>query len=141
MANRFRNIPHLNMEYHMLYVDSKKSVKVRREKKLIISCTYNSNSMYINWNSIIALIKLKLSNGSKKLPKLHMNQSMSSSAYTKILRSNPNSIITLTPNLTESFSTLRFFFWDTLVCKHHTWQIVWNMFNFDHSLYVWYHEI
>ena len=45
--------------------------------------------MYINWNSLIALNKLKFSNGSKKLPKLHMNQSMSSSAYTKSIEVKP----------------------------------------------------
>ena len=39
--------------------------------------------MYINKNSIIVLNILKLSNGSKNLPKLHMNQSMFSIAYTK----------------------------------------------------------
>ena len=62
--------------------------------------------MYINQNSIIAFNKLKLSNGSEKLPKLHINQYMFSIAYTKFLMSNPNSIVILTPNLTESFSTL-----------------------------------
>ena len=39
--------------------------------------------MYIYQNSIIVLSKLKLSNRSKNLPKLHMNQSMFSIAYTK----------------------------------------------------------
>ena len=39
--------------------------------------------MYINKNSIIVLNKLKLSNRSKNLPKLHMNQFMFSIAYTK----------------------------------------------------------
>ena len=58
------------------------------------------------------------------------------------MKSNPNSIVSLTPNLTESFSTLRFFFSNTLFCKHHTWHIVWNLLNFFyHSLHVWYHEI
>ena len=52
-------------------------------KKLIISCSYSSNSMYINQNSIIAFNKLKLSNGSEKLPKLHIDQYMFSIAYTK----------------------------------------------------------
>ena len=33
IANRSRNIPNPNMEYHMLYVESRKSFKVRREKK------------------------------------------------------------------------------------------------------------
>ena len=70
-----------------------------------------------------------------------MNQSMFSIVYTKSFEVKPNSIITLTPNLTESFSTLWFFFWDTLVFKHRTWQIVWNLFNFYHGLHVWYHEI
>ena len=28
-------MPNLNIEYHMLYVESRKSFKVRREKKLI----------------------------------------------------------------------------------------------------------
>ena len=65
--------------------------------------------MYINENSIIVLIKLKLSNESENLPKLHMNQSMFSIAYTKSFEVKPNSIVTLTPNFTESFSMLRFF--------------------------------
>ena len=59
-----------------------------------------------------------------------MNQSMFSIAYTKSFEVKPNSIITLTPNLTESFSTLWFFFWDILVCKHCTWHIVRNILNF-----------
>ena len=62
--------------------------------------------MYINYNYLIALNKLKLSNRSKKLEKLHMNQSMFSIAYTKVLKSNLNSIVTLTSNLAKSFSTL-----------------------------------
>ena len=71
------------MEYHMLYLESQKSFKAKSEKKLIISCSYSSNSMYINKNSLITLIKVKLLNRSKKLPKLQMNQSMFSIAYTK----------------------------------------------------------
>ena len=39
--------------------------------------------MYMNQNSIIVLNILKLANGSKNLPKLHMNRSMFSIAYTK----------------------------------------------------------
>ena len=62
--------------------------------------------MYINQNSIIAFNKLKLSNGSINLPKLHMNQSMFSIADTKSFEVKPNSIVTLIPNFTESFSTL-----------------------------------
>ena len=66
----------------------------------------------------------------KKLQKLHMNQSMFSIAYTKSFEVKPNLIVTLTPNLIESFSTLPFFLWDTSVCKHHTWHIVRNLLNF-----------
>ena len=77
------------MEYHILYVESRKSFKARSEKKLIISCSCSSNSMYINYNSIIALNKLKLSNGSINLPKLHMNQSMFSIGYTKSFEVKP----------------------------------------------------
>ena len=39
--------------------------------------------MYINQNSVSVLNILKLSNRSKNLPKLQMNQSMFSIAYTK----------------------------------------------------------
>ena len=66
----------------------------------------------------------------KKLPKLHMNQSMFFIAYTKSFEVKPNSIVTLTPNLTKSFSTLPFFLWDTSVCKHRTWHIVQNLLIF-----------
>ena len=59
----------------------------------------------------------------------------------KVLKSNPNSIVSLTPNLTESFSMLQFFFWDTSFCKHSTWHIVQNHLNFYHSLHVGYHVI
>ena len=59
-----------------------------------------------------------------------MNQSMFSIAYTKSFEVNPNSIVTLTPNLTESFSTLPFFLWDTSVYKHCTWNIVRNLLIF-----------
>ena len=59
----------------------------------------------------------------------------------KVLKSNSNLIVPLTPNLTESFSTLRFLFWDTSFCKHSTWHVVRNHLNFYHSLHVWYHEI
>ena len=48
----------------------------------------------------------------------------------KVLKSNPNSIVTLTPNLIKSFSTLWFFFWDTSFCKLHTWHVVQNLFHF-----------
>ena len=44
--------------------------------------------MYINF-FLITLNKLKLSNGSKKLRKLHMNQSMFSIAYTKSFEVKP----------------------------------------------------
>ena len=61
------------MEYHMLYVDSRKSFKARIKK------TY----YFMQLKFYNALNKLKLSNGSKKLPKFHMNQSILSIAYTK----------------------------------------------------------
>ena len=48
----------------------------------------------------------------------------------KVLKSNLNLIVTLTPNLIESFSTLRFFLRDTSGRKHHTWHIVRNLLNF-----------
>ena len=67
----------------MLYVESRKVSRPEVKKKLIISRSYSSNSMYINQNSIIAFNKLKLSNGSEKLPKLQINQYMFSIAYTK----------------------------------------------------------
>ena len=66
----------------------------------------------------------------KKLPNLHMNQSMFSITYTKSFEVKPQFDRYFDSNLTESFSTLRFFFRDTLVCKHRTWQIVRNLLNF-----------
>ena len=96
------------MEYHMLYVESRKSFKAG-SKKLIISCRYSSNSMYINKNSLITLNKLKLSNGSKKLPKLHMNQSMFSIAYTKSFEIKPQFDRHFDSKSYRIFSTLRFF--------------------------------
>ena len=45
--------------------------------------------MYINKNSIIVLNILKLSNRSKNLPKLHLNRSMFSIAYTKKFEVKP----------------------------------------------------
>ena len=57
------------------------------------------------------------------------------------MKSNLNSTVTLTPNLTGSLSTLRFFFGDASVCKGRTWQIVRNLLKIFHSIHVWYHEI
>ena len=48
----------------------------------------------------------------------------------KVLKTNPNWIIALNPNLIESFSTLRFFFLDTSVCKHCIWHIMQNLLIF-----------
>ena len=61
--------------------------------------------------------------------------------YKKVLKSNPNSIVSLTPNLTEYFSTLR------LSSKIlHFVNIIHDILSktfsiFYHSLHVWYHEI
>ena len=92
------------MEYQMLYVESRKSFKDRTEKK-----TYYFMQLQLKFNVYQlkisnSLNKFKLSNGSKKLPKSHMNQSMFSIAYTKSFEVKPNSIVTLTINLTESLS-------------------------------------
>ena len=73
----------------MLYVGSRK-VSWPEVKKLFISCSCSSNSMQINENSIIVLNKLKLSNETKKLPKLHMNQSKFSIAYIKSFEVKPD---------------------------------------------------
>ena len=59
----------------------------------------------------------------------------------KVLKSNPNSTVTLTPNLTESFSTLRFFFWDTSVVNIVRDRLCETFSIFYHGLHVWYHEI
>ena len=90
-------------------------------KKLILSCSYSSNSMYISENSLITLNKLKLSNESKNDQNYTWINLCSLLLVQTVLKSNPNSIVALTPNLTESYSTLRFFFCDTSVCKHRTW--------------------
>ena len=87
------------MEYHMLYVESRKSFKVKREKNLLFHAV-------IAQIQSIALNKLKLSNRSKKLPKLHINQSMFSTAYTKkVLKSNTNLTVTLTPNHSQHYDS------------------------------------
>ena len=65
----------------MLYVESRKSFKARSEKNLLFHAVIAQ--IQCNQKSIIALNKLKLSNRSKNLPKLHLNQSMFSIAYTK----------------------------------------------------------
>ena len=72
--------------------------------------------LYIN--SVIPLVTLKLSIGSKKLPKFICNNLYCPLATEKNLKSNPNSIVTLTPNLTTYFSTFWFFFANISICKH-----------------------
>ena len=61
--------------------------------------------------------------------------------YKKNLKSNSNLILTSTPNLTASFSTLWFFFADVFICKHRTWKNFKIHSNFYHRLHIWYHEI
>ena len=101
----------------------------------IIALSYaviDQNSIYIN--SIIALDTLKLSSGSKKLPKFYTKQYILS--IEKFLKSNPNLIVTSTPNLTASFSTLWFFFADVSIYKHRTWQNCETHSSFYHSLHI-----
>jgi hypothetical protein len=47
-----------------------------------------------------------------------------------ISKSNPNTIVNLTPNLTGSFLTLLTFCEDVSFCKHRTWEPVQNLPNF-----------
>jgi hypothetical protein len=56
----------------------------------------------------------------------------------KVLYSNHNSTITLTLNLFESCSTLRFFLWDASISKHRIWHNVQNLFKLYHNHHVWY---
>ena len=62
-------------------------------------------------------------------------------AIENFLKSNSNLIVTSTPNLTASFSTLWFFFADVSIYKHRMWQNCKTHSNFYHSLHIWYHEI
>ena len=49
---------------------------------------------------------------------------MMSIAYKKVWKSNPNSIVTITRNLNESFSTLWIFFGGALIYKQHMCEIL-----------------
>ena len=110
---------------------------VKPSQFFTIASTYD-----INWNSTIAPNKLKLSNGSKKLPKLHMKQSMFSIAYTKKFWSQtpilPSLWLKILPNSSQRYDSsskiLRFvnIVRDRL-CE--TFSI------FYHGLHVWYHVI
>ena len=77
----------------------------------------------------------------QKLPNFYMRQFILSIGYRKILKSNPNSIVTFTPNLIAYFSTLWFFFADVSICKHWLWQNCQTHSSFYHNLHIWYHEI
>ena len=97
--------------------------------------------MYVNWNSIIALNKLKLSNESKKLPKLHMNQSMSSSAYTKSFEVKPQFDHHFDSKsyrilLNTTILLLRYF---GLYIPYDRLSKSFSFFN--HYLHIWYHDI
>ena len=60
----------------------------------------------------------------------------------KVLNSNNNSTINLTPILIGSFSTLWFFFGDVSVCKHVHDKSVRNLLNFfSQPTYIWYYDI
>ena len=97
--------------------------------------------MYINQNSIIVLNILKLSNGSKNLPKLHMNQSLFSIAYTKFLKLNPirSSLwLQILPNPSQRYDSSFEILWFVNIVH----DILCETFSiFYHSLHVWYHEI
>lgn len=56
----------------------------------------------------------------KKLPKFYMKQVMLSIAYRNSFKAKSKFIITITPNLIVSFSTIWFFFSDVPACKHCT---------------------
>ena len=86
--------------------------------------------MYINLNSIIALNHLKLSNRSKKLPKLHMNQSMFSIACTNSFEVKPQFNRHFDSKSYRILLNAKILFWDTLVCKHRIRLIMWNLLNF-----------
>ena len=49
---------------------------------------------------------------------------MMSIAYKKVWKSNPNSIVTITRNLNESFSTLWIFFGGALIYKQRMYEIL-----------------
>ena len=89
----------------------------------------------------LAKKNLKIPNGPKKSPKFHVKQSMLSIIYKKVLNSNNNSIVNLTPNLIGSFSTLWFFFEDVSICKHVHDKVCKTSSNFSHNLHIWYYDI
>jgi hypothetical protein len=90
----------------------------------------------------MALNTSKFSNWSKKLPKKHMKQYLFYITYTKsLVVKSQFDLITLTPNLIECCSTIRFLLWDASISKHRIWQNVQNLFKLYHSHHVWYHDI
>ena len=108
----------------------------------MISCSYNSNSMYINWNSLIALNKLKFLNGSKKLPKLHMNQSMFSIAYTKKFWCQtpiwPSLWLQILPNPSQRYDSSSKILWFVNIIHDRLCE---TFSIFYHDLHVLYHKI
>ena len=76
------------------------------------------------------LKKLKLSNDPKNYQNFTWNNLCCVLPIENVLKSNPNSTVTLTPNLNESFSMLRFLFGDVSICKHRTWQNSRNLRSF-----------
>ena len=59
----------------------------------------------------------------------------------KVLNSNNNSTINLTPNLIGSFSTLWFFFGDVSICMHVRDKVCKTSSIFFHNLHIWYYDI
>ena len=59
----------------------------------------------------------------------------------KVLNSNNNSTINLTPNLIGSFSTLWFFFGDVSICKHVRDKVCKISSIFSHNLNIWCYDI
>ena len=99
----------------------------------------DQNLIYIN--SIIALDTLKVSNGSKKLPKFYTKWFILSIGYRKFFEVKPkfDRRFHFKPNriLLNSLILLRGCFH----CKHCTWQNCETHSNFYHNLHIWYHEI
>ena len=77
--------------------------------------------------------------------KNHQNFTLSNLCYLlpiqKVLNSNNNSTINLTPNFIGSFSTLWFFFGDVSVCKHVRDKVCETSSTFSHNLHIWYYDI
>ena len=99
----------------------------------------DQNLIYIN--SIIALDTLKVSNGSKKLPKFYTKWFILSIGYRKNfeVKHKFDRRFHFKPNriLLNSLILLRGCFH----CKHRTWQNCETHSNFYHNLHIWYHEI